>query len=381
MRPGFYERWSHDLEGIGHLLWYLSAGIWIGEYLNSVPEPRATNSYDFVRFCAAAAVLYSHNFALAGIPEPRVPGYGEDFGKVGVEVFFCLSGFLICRSLQKSSDWAQFTSARFLRIFPNLTFALVATSSGTLVWYHNYANIWPHIKYVVGNLLMFFKGVTYVVPGVFTDAKFPALNGPLWSLPCELWLYVLLFLLFQIGRRRTGTFVVLTALLLSIAWTAAPLTGNLILPPFDSFQFSRLGSYFLCGSILAFGWNHLQNHAIRLGAAGLIAVFLLRCLIPTDTIFQSLALAGAVIGLGSSKVMAWFSRGGDASYGMYIFAWPVQQFSLLLINSFWASLLVAFLITTALGYATWHIFERRIMLSRGQFAERLRKVALWGVPG
>ena len=58
-------------------------------------EPRASNSYDFVRFSAASAVLFSHHFALLKIPEPPVPGYGEDFGKLAVEVFFCLSGFLI----------------------------------------------------------------------------------------------------------------------------------------------------------------------------------------------------------------------------------------------------------------------------------------------
>src|ERR1035438_4080365 len=97
---------------------------------NESMEPRAENSYDFVRFCAASAVLFSHHFALSRIPEPPVPGYGEDLGKLAVEVFFCLSGFLICRSLQKSSNWAQFVSARVLRILPNLTFSLIATSLG-----------------------------------------------------------------------------------------------------------------------------------------------------------------------------------------------------------------------------------------------------------
>src|SRR5207342_2493625 len=100
------------------------------------------------------------------LPEPPVPGYGEDFGKLGVEVFFCLSGFLICLSLQKSTDWAQFVSARFLRIFPNLAFVLVTTSLVTLVWYHNYENLWLHVKYILSNLLMSVKGVTWVIPGI-----------------------------------------------------------------------------------------------------------------------------------------------------------------------------------------------------------------------
>src|SRR5689334_14182006 len=76
------------------------------------PDPRRLNSYDFVRFVAAGCVLFSHHFDLAGLPEPAVPGFGEDFGELGVEIFFCLSGFLICLSLRRSSDWAQFLAAR-----------------------------------------------------------------------------------------------------------------------------------------------------------------------------------------------------------------------------------------------------------------------------
>src|SRR3954467_7624497 len=66
------------------------------------------NSYDFVRFCAASAVLFSHHFDLAGFAEPQVPLLGMDFGQLGVSVFFCLSGFLIAQSLETSSDPARF---------------------------------------------------------------------------------------------------------------------------------------------------------------------------------------------------------------------------------------------------------------------------------
>ncbi len=85
---------------------------------------------------------------------------------------------------------------------------------------------------------------------------------------------------------------------------------------------------------------------------------------------KSLAVAAATVGLGSSRLMTWFSRGGDASYGMYVFAWPVQQFSLLLIGSFWPSMIVAFLVTVALGYTTWHAFEKRATTYPDRIAKR-----------
>ncbi len=341
---------------------------------NKSVETRAGNSYDFVRFCAASAVLFSHHYALSRIPEPPVPGYGEDFGKLAVEVFFCLSGFLICRSLQKSTNWAQFLSARMLRILPNLTFSLAATSLATLLWYGNYSHIKEHAKFVVRNLLMFFKGVAYTIPGVFEDAKGGAvINGPLWSLPIEIWLYVLLFLLFILGGRRSGLLIIVGALLLSVLWNLTPPIGDFTLGPLGAFQFTRLGSFFLSGAVLAVCWSYIGNHAVAIGVVSLLAVIFAGKVLLGATIFHALAVAAIVIGLGSSQAMAWFSKGGDASYGMYIFAWPLQQFSLLLINSFWLSMLAAFLITTALGYATWHAFEKRAMSSRKRFAEGIQK--------
>jgi peptidoglycan/LPS O-acetylase OafA/YrhL len=55
-----------------------------------------------------------------------------------------------------------------------------------------------------------------------------------------------------------------------------------------------------------------------------------------------------------------------------VFAWPVQQFSLLLIEPFWLSMLAAFVTTTALGYGTWHSFEKRAMSYSNRFARILQ---------
>jgi peptidoglycan/LPS O-acetylase OafA/YrhL len=57
---------------------------------------------------------------------------------------------------------------------------------------------------------------------------------------------------------------------------------------------------------------------------------------------------------------------------MYVLAWPVQQFSMLLIEPFWLSMLAAFLMTTALGYGTWHGFEKRAMSYANRFAPTRR---------
>ena len=333
-------------------------------------DARAANSYDFVRFCAASAVLFSHHFDLAGFPEPQVPGFGEDFGEVAVEVFFCLSGFLICRSLQRSPGWPRFAAARLLRIFPNLALVLALTSAFTFFWYRNDPNLGSHLSYVGDNLLLFVNGVTQIIPGVFTNTLRRDINDPLWTLPYELWLYAALAVAFIFGVRWSGACVALALLALSTAWMLEAQIDDFDLGPLESFEILRLGSYFMSGALLAVVWRWIGGYAFALGAAGLIVCLVVRNLWSTDTVVQSLALAAGVIGLGSSGAMAWFGRGGDASYGMYIFAWPVQQFVLLLIAPFWLSLLVAFLITAAIGYATWHAFEERLITYPRRWSRR-----------
>ncbi len=338
-------------------------------------DTRAANSYDFIRFCAASAVLFSHHFDLSGLPEPKVPGFGEDFGEVGVEVFFCLSGFLICRSLQKSPGWRRFITARVLRIYPTLALALVASSAGTFIWYRNYPNLWPHIGYVGHNLVMFATGVAQVIPGIFADAVRQDVNDPLWTLPYELWCYAVLALAFVFGVRKSAILILVVTVLFGTAWAAQPLIGGVNLGPLESFELFRLGSYFMSGAVVALLWRWIGRHAVMIGAAGLLSVLLLRNLLPIDTPLHSLALAVAVVGLGSSGAMAWFSKGGDPSYGMYVLAWPIQQFVLLLVAPFWLSLLAAYLTTAALGYATWHAYEARLMAYPRRLAQRSAKLS------
>ena len=40
------------------------------------------NSFDFVRFLAASAVLVSHHFPLSGKSEPVVPGFNNTLGVI-----------------------------------------------------------------------------------------------------------------------------------------------------------------------------------------------------------------------------------------------------------------------------------------------------------
>ena len=154
------------------------------------------NSFDFIRFAAAISVVISHHFALAGYPEPYVPLVQDTLGGAAVCVFFVISGFLIHQSLGRQLDWSLFLAARILRMLPNLIFALITTSAAFLIIYRNFSNLQDHIAYVVHNAQMFYLGVKYQIKGVLMERPVPGVNGSLWTLPYEVWMYTILFFIF-----------------------------------------------------------------------------------------------------------------------------------------------------------------------------------------
>ena len=142
-----------------------------------------------------------------------------------------------------------------------------------------------------------------------------------------------------------------------------------VIGPLEVDDLINLASYFFAGAALSLVWRLGERYAILIGAAGLILLLFIRDDISS---LQPIGLAACIIGLGRSRAFAWFARGGDGPYGMYVFAWPVQQISLHLIGSFWLSLTVAFAVTAAIGYATWHGSERRALMQRDALAEFIR---------
>ncbi len=60
---------------------------------------------------------------------------------------------------------------------------------------------------------------------------------------------------------------------------------------------------------------------------------------------------------------------GDISYGVYLWAFPIQQIviaHLLGLVGFWVSMLLAAIVTTALALASWHFVERPALRLRNR---------------
>jgi peptidoglycan/LPS O-acetylase OafA/YrhL len=291
------------------------------------------NSFDFTRFVAASGVVFSHQFPIAGYEEPRI--WGTSAGSACVAIFFLMSGFLICKSIQSNHDFYRFVAARIMRIVPNLAFVLIATSIVTLVTYANYEHWLLHVRYVVQNLAMLLRGgIYYDIAGVFENRPMHALNGSLWTLPYEVWCYFILFGILKLAanfQRQTILAAVGCCVLLAM-FADLRFPGTAV----NLHYLGRLGFWFFVGAAFA-------AFSIKLPIINL----------PT---------------------FSWFGKWGDPSYGMYIMAWPVQQFTTIVVQDFWLGMLVSLSITTALGYATWHGFERRALTQVDRLAEFLRRL-------
>ncbi|HYF07620.1 MAG TPA: acyltransferase [Acetobacteraceae bacterium] len=329
---------------------------------------RQPNSYDAVRLAAALAVLFGHSFVLLGALDPvsqilvRVTGWGEKLHELAVNVFFALSGYLVTLSWLRRGDVAYFAAARVLRIFPAAILVCVLTVIGgaafTTLPLAEYATAEGTWRFLVRNILL--MKIEYHLPGVFAENPFPrVVNGSLWTLPYELRLYALTALLGLAGvLRRRWAFnllfglAVLDYLLPQVALMRDGETGW------------RLWLHFFGGAALAVNRDRVRPHgrvtlalvALALVTAGLAPAALHKLACVAATVFATHWI-GQAGGLGRFDP----GRRGDLSYGVYLYACPVQQGLIALAPAAWNgwSLTVAALpIVFVLAALSWHLVER-----------------------
>lgn len=322
------------------------------------------NSFDLLRLFAATLVLYSHQHSLLGLSEPDFFGW-TTLGGIGVSIFFYLSGLLVWSSWARDPDLWRFFVRRSLRIFPALWVVVFVTvvilgpalSKSALTDYFVSPETW---RYVSTALLIIRRGL----PGVFADNPFPdAINGSLWTLPVEFLCYVSVA---AIG----GLTLIKRNWLMGWCLVFAVLTAT--------FGPQWMGARFaLHFEMVAFFWWGVMYGYVRsrpvheykgwmLLVCSVLIVFW--CLGPHGverTYVLLLAAALVVI----AQLTPWGSlltdRLGDLSYGMYIFAFPVQQFIVEMGRSrdwaFSTHLTLSFFLTSVLAYVSWHVIEKRAL--------------------
>jgi len=330
------------------------------------------NNLTALRWFAAILVLYGHAFVFLGLPEPLFLQW-IPMGPLGVYIFFAISGYLVAQSWSRDPHVLRFLVKRALRIFPGLMVCtlLSVLVLGPLLTTLDAETYWrnEHTRGYFANIVLY---MTYHLPGVFASNKLPhAVNGSLWSLPVEFFMYLLLALLGAAGAcfksahlsaRITSGLVGAVSLMFMalVSFWAMPATEALVQYRTDLRQIPLCGVYFMVGaSLYCFNWTrHFSLSNV------ILALVLWLCLSvrPQWFVMASwVVLPFVVLAFGLAR-HPWLSRmqPRDYSYGIYIYAFPVQQ----TLVSFWPqmSLIAYFLstlgITIALAALSWHFVEK-----------------------
>jgi peptidoglycan/LPS O-acetylase OafA/YrhL len=332
------------------------------------------NNFNLIRFVAAYAVLFSHSFTVVtGDPnsQPLMHRLGYNFGAIAVDIFFVSSGFLIAGSLLRQPNLLVYFKARFLRIYPALfvvTFVTVfvlgpALSSLSYKDYFNHPETW---WYLLKNGSVLAIGAHQSLPGLFAQNPYASItNLPLWTLPFEVSSYIaiaLLYVLFARVMKADRTLTAIFFIVLAVMFFMSLIVQGIGFTAENTLF--RLNFFFFIGSAFYMISKHVRlTHSIAVIATALIAMGII---FPAwfhylyTPLLAYLTLYLAYIPRGKIRS---FNLIGDYSYGIYVYAFPVQQSLVFLIPSINITEMVLYttLITLPLAIASWHIIEKRAL--------------------
>jgi peptidoglycan/LPS O-acetylase OafA/YrhL len=327
------------------------------------------NNFDALRLLAATAVIFSHAFLLATGRQDSEPlmlltGGQTILGVVGVFVFFVISGYLVTQSWEQAPSLPRFALKRALRIYPGLAACVLLLTFGlgpaiTSLPLLDYLASYGTYDFLGANLLLHTDHNS--LPGVWFTARDLGhiVDGPLWSLPVEVAMYVMVGAL---GAARLLRMPVLVSLLgaglLAIAldtsaWREWDFTGSVL----------WLLAFFVMGMLLRrLGPSRaLDGRIAALALAGLVVSVPLHSFILLFPLCGGYLVIYLALHRGLPVIPA--ARLGDLSYGLYIYGWPVEQTVLYLRPeaSWWELFLIAYPVTAVVAFLSWHLVEKRAL--------------------
>lgn len=221
------------------------------------------------------------------------------------------------------------------------------------------------IMYFIHNLTFPNLNIQATLPGCFINNPYPnSVNDPIWTLPYELLMYTFLAVAGLCGLTlRKKTFIVL----LLIAVIAATICiiwdmGHFMNVSPKIFDFTIC---FATGALLFIingehkkpnGWLVLT--LILLAALTRFSSYFMVVFLPT------IVLCVLWLALMPIHKLTWPNRFGDPSYGIYVYAYPIQQafVEIFGINNPLYLFLTAGFVAFIFGLLSWHLLEKRCLL-------------------
>lgn len=291
------------------------------------------NNLNIIRLGAAILVIVDHAFPLAARPHWLAARLGFTLGTIAVSTFFFLSGLLIAKSWNDGPNVISFSLKRILRIFPGYWVAIafctyVIGPFATTMKISDYFTSRATFSYAAHNALLF--PIRYNLPGVFENNKYPlAVNGSIWTLPLEFFAYGCVMVIGLAGILKYRKFTLL--LLAGLAYVNFHLVpdGKLIPPTFLLMSTIQLWALLLpfCLGVVCFCYKDKirldANYAFVALGAFLLSLGTQYADIGRIFLWSYFLL---VFGMQNWNLIHRLTKYGDFSYGIYIYAFPIQQF-------------------------------------------------------
>jgi len=327
------------------------------------------NAFDLIRHLAALSVLVSHHYALSGLESPGLEG-SHNLGALAVLAFFSISGYLITLSFCQSASFSSYLLKRVARLFP----ALIGCS---LLMVYVAAPLLSErgmMRLFDGSAFLEFLRIAAMGQANLADVTagfiFPdSFNGSLWTLKIEFACYLAVAALLSLTR---GPLLPLGAALL-----AAGLSGYL--GRFgEGVWAAKLATYlsvvsaFFLGAFFAFLRDWLVRPALLVSMV-LAGIALLGGTLGSAWSLPLGSLAMCLITLGVGLLFRDRVIAGrfDFSYGIYLYAFPVQQ---VVINrsglGLYPGMALTALLVLALAALSWHLLERPALRMAHRRVER-----------
>lgn len=364
------------------LLVYYSKSFCINDFCHIIIMLHQNNLH-FLRFLLAVFVVLGHAYALTdpdGVMNYSGSLLFSSFTALAVNGFFVISGYLIYNSLINAKHWQQYVANRLLRIVPLFIIVIISSTilcsffyDGSQSAYWTQTSTW---NYLFRNVTIF--GLTHFIDGVFTHNPEPHINGSLWSIPYELICYFLFLPIFFLNKKWSKEllnkfflvgyafcfFLFISIHVIELKSVSATL-GTL----------SKCIMLFFTGMMIA-RFNIVQElKGWMIGLCMPLFIFLYygRYFLPMEQMFSlgifPFALLILYFSFYPNKWLPQFAKWGDASYGIYLMAFPVQQMIIAVFPNFHplANFLITILIVIPLAYWSWHKIEKPILSKKKSF--------------
>jgi peptidoglycan/LPS O-acetylase OafA/YrhL len=321
-------------------------------------EKSKRNNFTLLRMILATSVLFGHSFPIVGKGSDPISVAllqpTEWIGSMAVNGFFFISGFLVVGSFVRRGAF-NYILSRALRLYPavlvySVITILVIGPIFSSVSLNEYFLARPWFNFINAGLWQW----SHNLPFVFQHNPIPgATNGSAWTLPAELRSYILICCIGFFGALDTkirANFSLIGLLLVCrFFYSDLPLFGG-----YASFQTPLI--YFLTGSIFLINRNIIpMNHYVNVFFCLLTVISIkfgfLYFMLP---IFMGYILLNFVYRVPYINV----DRVGDLSYGIYIYAWPVQQLIWYPGQGPYENFFISLFFVSFLAYLSWHFVEK-----------------------